>query len=114
MLLVLGVELHGTSREPLFESGFVFQIYLVCKASLLVAACLSLFLYFGNTAVDGLDVAYLKLRVDYLFVSDRVDRAVDVGNVVVVETTKYVDNSVCLAYIRQKFVAKALRPCSLL
>ena len=106
MLLVFGVELYGTSREPLFESGFVFQIYLVCKASLLVAACLSLFLHFGNTAVDSLEVAYLKLRVDYLFVSDRVYRAIDVSNIIIVETTKYMDNSVCLAYIRQKFVAK--------
>ena len=54
-LLIFGVELHGTSRKPLFEGCFVFQIYLVCKASLLVASCLSLFLHFGNTVVDGLE-----------------------------------------------------------
>ena len=28
------------------------------------------------------------------------------SNIIIVETTKYMDNSVCLAYIRQKFVAK--------
>ena len=54
----------------------------------------------------GFQVLDLKFGVDDFLVADRIDAAVDVDDVRVVETTDYVENGIRLAYICKKLVSK--------
>ena len=73
---------------------------------LLVAGFAGLFA-FGEPRLDSLEVFDLEFGIDYLLVADRVDRAVDMDNVAVVEAAEDVENSVALAYVGEELVAKA-------
>lgn len=68
----------------------------------------SLFLELAQTALDGLQVLELQLEVDDLLVPHRIHTAVHMGDIGVIETAEYVQDSVSLADIGQKLVAKAL------
>jgi hypothetical protein len=59
-----------------------------------------------DACVDGFEVFELELGVDDFFVADRVDRAVDVDYVRIVETAKYVKDGVSLADVCEEFIAE--------
>ena len=74
---------------------------------LLVTTGLCLFLSLGQSGFDRLEILDLKFRVDNLLVPDRIDISVHMDYIVVVETAKDVENSICLTDVCQKLVSKA-------
>ena len=58
-----------------------------------------------QTALDGLQVLELQLEIDDLLVPHRVHTAVHMGDIGVIETAEYVQDSISLADIGQKLVA---------
>ena len=70
--------------------------YLVGELSGLVAACLSLLVDFLNACLYGLKVLELKFGVDDRLVTKGIYGAVDVGDVVIVEATQYVQDGIRL------------------
>ena len=58
-----------------------------------------------QTLFECLEVLELKLKVDRLFVAERIHASVDVGNVVVFEAAQDVQYRVALADVAQKLVA---------
>ena len=61
---------------------------------------------FLQACLDGLKVFQLQLGVYYLLVAHGVDGAVDVSDVVVIETAQHVYDGVSLAYVSEKLVAQ--------
>ena len=107
-MLILGLKYHCTGRFSCFQSLFVLHEHVIFELCLLVTAYASLFLDTLDTVLDGLKVLELQLKVNDLLVADRVHRAVDVYNVVVVEATQNVYDCVGLTYVSEELVAEAL------
>ena len=106
LLLVFRVERNGAGAFALFQRFLVFAKYLVSDLSLFVTACLCLFLHFGDPAVDGFEVFDLQLGIDDFLVAHRIDTAVYMDDVVIVEATQYVQDCICLADIGEEFVSQ--------
>ena len=106
--LVLGFKLHCTSSLSLFEGFFVTTQHFVGELGILITAGLCLLLYLGDTGIDGFEVFKLQLKIDNLFISNRVDAAIDVCDIIVVETTQHMQYGIGLADIGQELVTQPL------
>ena len=107
-LAVLFLELHGPGAQPLLQDGLVLQQDLHRTFGLLVPAHDSLLLGLGKAVLDGFEVLELQLGIDDTLVAHRVDRTIDMGNVIVLETTEHMNNGVRVADVGQKLVAQPL------
>ena len=103
---VLLVEFHGAGRKPLFQHRLVLQEQLHGALGLLVAARGGLLLGLGEPVLDGFEILQLQFGVDDALVAHGVYRAVDVGDVAVVEAPQDVDDRIRVADVAQKFVAQ--------
>ena len=74
---------------------------------MLVAAGLSLFSHLVDACFDGFEVLQLQLIVDDFLVAHRVDVAVNVSDVVVVEAAQHMNDGICFADVSQELVAQA-------
>lgn len=106
-LFVFGLECYRACGFSLFEGLFIAAQYLVGQFGCFVAAGLCLFLYPAYAAFDGFEVFELQFVVDDFFVPHGVDRAIDMRNIVVVETSQNVQYGIGLAYVGKKFIAEA-------
>ena len=75
---------------------------------MLITSGLRLFLHLGDTAVYRFQILDLKLIVNDLLITDRVYTSVHVHDIIVVEATQYVQDSVCLTDISQELIAQSL------
>ena len=107
-LAVLFLELHGPGAQTLLQDGLVLQQDLHGTFGLLVPAHDSLLLGLGKAVLDGFEVLELQLGIDDTLVAHRVDRTIDMGNVIVLETTEHMNNGVRVADVGQKLVAQPL------
>ena len=73
---------------------------------LFVAACLGLFLHFGDATFDGFEVFDLEFGVDDFFIAHRVYLAIYMHDVVVVEAAQDMENCIGFADIGQEFVTQ--------
>ena len=106
LLLVFRLERNGAGTFTLFQCFLIFAKYFISDFSLLVTACLSLFLHFGNTAVNGFQVFDLQFGVNDFLVANRIDTAVHMNNIVVIEATQYMQDCICFANIGKEFVSQ--------
>ena len=104
LLLLRVLQRHGTGRLAGQQGIPVPGQYLAGLLGVLVSPG-SLFLELAQTALDGLQVLELQLEVDDLLVPHRVHTAVHMGDIGVIETAEYVQDSISLADIGQKLVA---------
>ena len=74
--------------------------------SLFVTARLCLFLYFLDTAFNGLQIFQLEFGVNDFFVTDRIYTTVYMSYIFIVKTTEYVQDSICFTDICQKLVSQ--------
>ena len=86
-LLFLGFEGDRTGTLALFQSLFIPTKYFVSNLGLLVASGLCLFLHFGDSAIYRFQILDLKLHVDDLLVTDRIDTTIYMDNIIVVKAT---------------------------
>ncbi len=100
-------QFHGAGAQSLFEHRFVLQKQLHGTFRIFIAARSGLFLRLGKPVLDGFQIFKLQFRVDNTLVADGIDVSVDVGDVVIVETAKYVNDGVRIADVSEKFVAQA-------
>jgi hypothetical protein len=92
-------------RAALFEVFFYFVSNYLGGALVLLAADTNGAHKFIEAFFDGFEVFQAEFKVDDLLVAHRVDGAVDVHHVVVVETTHHVNDGVYFPDIGQKLVA---------
>ena len=100
------VKLYLTRAFALGESRVKLLKY--CKLACERLVALHSLLGAVNAALDHLDVREDKLKIYCLKVAKRVDRAVNVNDVVVLKATDDVKDSVNLADVREELVSKAL------
>lgn len=62
----------------------------------------------SDAALNGFEVAQLKLGVDHLLVAHRVNRAINVRHILIVEAAEHMNDGICLANVGQKLIAQAL------
>ena len=62
----------------------------------------------GDTALYGLEILELKFVIDNLLVAHGINRAVDMGDIVVVEAAEHMYDGIGLADVGQELVAQAL------
>jgi hypothetical protein len=78
------------------EYGCLYlRVFITCSCSLLGL---------GQTALDGLEVLQLKLSIDNLFIADGVDSTINVGDILVLETTENVDDSISLTDVSKELI----------
>ena len=69
---------------------------------------LSLRFRFGEPLLDALEVGQHQLGLDGLGVGERIDPALDVGDVGILEAAQHVGDGVALADVGEELVAEAL------
>ena len=107
VLLVLRVEGHDTRILALIEHFLVRFQHRRLDFRVLVA-CRSRFFRLCKATFDGFKVFQLQFGVDDFLVANRVNRTIDVRDVVVLETAQHVDNRVGFADVSEEFVAQSL------
>ena len=107
VLLVLRLKLHDAGVLALFQHLFVGLQHRHLQLGILVA-CSSGLLRLGQTAVDGLQVFQLQLRINDFLVADGVDGAVHMGDVLILKAAQHMDDGIRLANVAQELVAQAL------
>ena len=108
LLLLLAFEGHGAGIQSFVERSLVCLKHSYRNLGVLVASHGSLFLLFGELALDGLEVFELQFGVYYLLVFKRVYRSSSLTyDVVVVEAAQYVYYGVGLAYVAKELVAQS-------
>ena len=111
LCIFLVVNLHRASSLTLLHSLLVAAENVVLTLCDFVARG-SLLLCLTNAVLDGFEVLHNELGVDNLFVPHGVYRAVNVGNVLVVEAAQNVNNRIGIANVGKEFIAQALAPRS--
>ena len=104
--LVFSVESHSAGSLALLQSLLKAQKHVELKLGSLVATGSSLLLHAGDTALDSLQVLNLQLIVDNLLVAHRVDRAIYVGDVAIVEAAEHMNNGISLANVGKELVTE--------
>ena len=105
LLLFLRFEANGAGILALLKHLLVGLQHIILNLGVLVAAHRCELLHLRQAALNGLQVLELQFCIYNGLVSHRVDGAVNMDNVVVVEATEHVDNGVRLSDITQKLVA---------
>ncbi len=103
----MSLEFHRASGQSLIKRVLDLTEHFILHLRYFVAACLSGLLRLGYASLDGLEVLELQLIIDDLLVAHRIDRAVDMGDVVVVEAAEHMQDGIGLADIGQELVAEA-------
>ena len=106
-LLLAFVQGHCAGAASVEQCIPVKIHYLHQFLGLGVAAGFCLLNLFLVTVLYGLEVFELKLQIDGLLVANRVDAAIDMRHIVVVETAQHVDDGIGCANVAQKFVAQS-------
>ena len=99
--------MDGAGTFAIEQSGLVEIHHFNQFLGTCVAAGFALLDLFVVAVLDGFEVFELQLGVDGEFVAHRVDGAVDVGYVVVVEAAQHMDDSVAVAYVGKELVAQS-------
>ena len=106
-MFLLAVKLHGACVLALFEHFLVGFHHCHLHLGILVAGAGHL-LFFHEFAFNSLKVFELQLGVNDFLVAYRVNGAVYVGDIVVVEAAQHVDDGVCFTNVSQELVAQSL------
>ena len=102
-----GCDLQRPHRAALLEDGLGTQHEVELELGLLVAHARFLF-EAGDALLQAFEVGQHQLGLDRLGVRDRVDPALDMGDVVVLEASDDVGDGVDLADIGEELVAETL------
>ena len=104
---LLGRKIDRACAQPLLQRLAVAHQDIVLALGRLVAGrCLLLAL--ADAALDRFEIFELQLGIDDALVAHGVDRAVDVGYVVVLEAAQHVDYRIGVADVGQELVAQTL------
>ena len=106
-MLVFRLELDDTRILALIEH-FLVCFQHRCLDFRVFVACRRCFFGLGKATFDGFEVFQLQFRIDNFLVANRVDRAIDVGDVIVLETAQHVDNRVGFTDVSEEFVTQSL------
>jgi hypothetical protein len=106
-LALLRSKLYGTCRETLLQRLLIAAEDVVLTLGNLIASG-SLLLALAYTVLDGLEVLELKLSVDDALIAHRVHGAINVCDVIVLEATQHVDNSVGVTNVGKELITKTL------
>ncbi len=104
------VKLHFAGVAALFEDLLVAEQHVHGLFRLFVAARLGLLLQLGKAVGHRFEVFDLQFNVDDLLVPDRIDRAVHVGHVRVVEAAQHVEDGVGFTDVGKELVSKTFSP----
>ncbi len=107
-LLILRVKGHRACALALEQSLTISLQNVKLDACLLVASHLGSLLHLLHTALHRLQVLELQLGVNDFLVPHRVDAAIHMHDVAVVEAAQHMDDGVTLAYVGQELVAQPL------
>ncbi len=105
-LLVLVLQLHQDGIFSVLEQFFQTLLEFELFCCLFVHSCR--FCSFGNTALEYLKVGEDQLKVDGLDITERINAAVYVDNVRILEASDNVNDSVYLTDIGKELVSKSL------
>ncbi len=106
-LAVLLLQLHGAGAQALFQSLLVTGEYLEQSFGRLVARH-GLLLALAYAALHRLQILQLQLGIDYALVAHRIDGAVHMGDIAVVETAQNMNYGVGITYVAEEFVTQTL------
>ena len=103
VLLVFALEFHDTSILSLLQNLFVSlqhsNLYLC-----IFIACSSSLLRLSQTTLNGFEVFQLKLCINDFLVADGVDGSIHMGDILIFETTQYMDDGIRFTNITQEFI----------